>query len=453
MNRCIQCYRCVRFYRDYAGGRDFNVFGCHDHVWFGRHREGTLESPFSGNLVEICPTGVFTDKTFKTHSSRKWDLQTAPSVCVHCGLGCNTIVGGRYGELRRIRNRYHHQINNYFLCDRGRFGYEFVNSAQRVLQPLQRDHRQAPLVTVSRQTALAKAAALLAAGRGIIGIGSPRASLEANFVLRELVGPEHFFAGLSDSDGRLTRLAVDALQKKTLRVPSLLEAAQSDVVFLLGEDIANTAPLLALNLRRLGHRKAAQVAKRVQLPEWNDAGIREVVQYEREMLFVATPQATGLDDVAMLTHRGAPADLARIGFAVAAAIEPSATVPANISAAEKALAENIARALQAAQHPLIVSGTGSGDIHVMQAAFNVACALGTGDRPAALIQTVPECNSVGLSLMGTAGGIESAVAALEGGAADTVVILENDLYRRIEAQWVDRLVKASHWTDRIGSPP
>ena len=138
MNRCIQCYRCVRFYRDYAGGRDFAVLGWHDDVYFGRHEDGPLESEFSGNLVEVCPTGVFTDKTLKEHYTRKWDLQTAPSVCVHCGLGCNTIPGERYGMLRRIRNRYNGQVNGYFLCDRGRYGYEFVNSDRRVPQAIRR---------------------------------------------------------------------------------------------------------------------------------------------------------------------------------------------------------------------------------------------------------------------------------------------------------------------------
>ena len=78
MNRCIQCFRCVRFYRDFAGGKDFDVFGAHNHLYFGRHESGTLENEFSGNLVEVCPTGVFTDKTLKKHYTRKWDLQTAP---------------------------------------------------------------------------------------------------------------------------------------------------------------------------------------------------------------------------------------------------------------------------------------------------------------------------------------------------------------------------------------
>jgi len=62
-------------------------FGSANHVYFGRQKDGVLESEFSGNLVEVCPTGVFTDKTLKRHYSRKWDLTNAPSVCVHCSLG------------------------------------------------------------------------------------------------------------------------------------------------------------------------------------------------------------------------------------------------------------------------------------------------------------------------------------------------------------------------------
>jgi NADH-quinone oxidoreductase subunit G len=96
MNRCIQCYRCVRFYRDYAGGKDLDVFGAHDRLYFGRHEDGVLESEFSGNLVEVCPTGVFTDKTLRKHYTRKWDLTNSPSVCTHCSLGCNITVSERY---------------------------------------------------------------------------------------------------------------------------------------------------------------------------------------------------------------------------------------------------------------------------------------------------------------------------------------------------------------------
>jgi NADH-quinone oxidoreductase subunit G len=183
----------VRFYRDYAGGRDFDVFAAHDHVYFGRHEDGVLENEFSGNLVEICPTGVFTDKTLKQHYTRKWDLQTAPSICVHCGLGCNTIPGERYGTLRRIRNRYNEEINGYFLCDRGRYGYEFVHIPQRIRQPRNRSEPSSPATAA----VLSRLAEIMRPETALIGIGSPRASLEANFALQTLVGADHFFPGVS----------------------------------------------------------------------------------------------------------------------------------------------------------------------------------------------------------------------------------------------------------------
>ncbi|MGH9520600.1 MAG: 2Fe-2S iron-sulfur cluster-binding protein, partial [Terriglobales bacterium] len=114
MNRCIQCYRCVRFYREYAGGTDFDAMGIRDLVFFGRHADGVLQSEFSGNLVEVCPTGVFTDATLKRQYTRKWDLRWAPSICPHCSLGCNISPGERYGKLRVVVNRYHSDVNQYF---------------------------------------------------------------------------------------------------------------------------------------------------------------------------------------------------------------------------------------------------------------------------------------------------------------------------------------------------
>src|SRR5690606_10725093 len=137
MNRCIACYRCVRFYREYAGGEDLNVFGAHHHVYFGRASDGTLESPFSGNLAEVCPTGVFTDRTYGDSYTRNWDLQQAPGVCHHCALGCNIMPGERYGRLKRVENRYHGALNGYFLCDRGRYGYQYANADDRPRRALQ----------------------------------------------------------------------------------------------------------------------------------------------------------------------------------------------------------------------------------------------------------------------------------------------------------------------------
>jgi NADH-quinone oxidoreductase subunit G len=441
MNRCIECYRCVRFYRDYAGGRDFDVFAAHDHVYFGRHEDGTLESEFSGNLVEVCPTGVFTDKTLKKHYTRKWDLQTAPSVCVHCALGCNTIAGERYSTLRRIRNRFNHEVNGYFLCDRGRYGYEFVNSEKRIRQSLIRRSPDSQPELASQHSAIERLGEVLAEGSPVIGIGSPRASLEANFALRKLVGPEHFFQGMDERETRLTTLALKVLQEGPVRVPSLHDVQLADAVFVLGEDVTNVAPMLALALRQSVRRKVMTIAARLRIPEWDDAAVREAVQQERGPLFIATTSSTKLDDIASETYRGAPDDLARLGFAVAQALTNEAPKIADFKDDEKALANRIAAALKAAERPLVISGVSCGSEAVIRAAANVAGALCTDDRKAELCFNMPECNSFGLALIGG----ESINSAFERmvHVPSSVIVLENDLYRRADRGKVDAALDAA----------
>jgi NADH-quinone oxidoreductase subunit G len=453
MNRCIACYRCVRFYREHAGGRDLDVLGAHDHVYFGRHEDGVLESEFSGNLVEICPTGVFTDKTLKQHYGRKWDLQTAPSICVHCGLGCNTIPGERYGQLRRIRNRYHGEVNRYFLCDRGRYGYEFVNSERRIRRPLLHDG-SGELRPVAREAALQQAVSLLTGGKRAIGIGSPRASLEANFALRQLVGAEHFYLGFSESDCRLVSTALKIMQRGPARIPSLHDVEQSDTVLVLGEDVTNTAPMLALTLRQSARQIPMHVAEKLlHIHEWQDAAVQEAIQLQEGPLAIATSGSTKLDEVATKTIRLAPDDLARFGFAVAHAIDAQAPPVTDLADELRILAEESARLLTEGKRPLVVSGSGCGSEAVMQAAANIAQAAHRVVCTAELCLVVPECNSMGLALMG-GNSLEAAFEVARDGAVDTVVILENDLYRRADVGKVDAFLDAARHViaiDHLGS--
>src|SRR5690606_10180777 len=245
MNRCIQCYRCVRFYKDYAGGHDLDAFASGSKVYFGRSEEGVLENEFSGNLAEVCPTGVFTDKTLKQHYTRKWDLTTAPSVCVHCSLGCNTIAGERYGSLRMISNRYNGQVNGYFLCDRGRFGYEFVNAPSRVGLP-RRLNGVERAITIDEVLTYAKSLQ----GSALVGIGSARASLESNFLLRSIVGEQNFYHGVSREEYDTSAIAAEILSTGSVPSFSMKEVEHSDVVLVWGEDLTNTAPMLALAVRQ-----------------------------------------------------------------------------------------------------------------------------------------------------------------------------------------------------------
>jgi NADH-quinone oxidoreductase subunit G len=444
MNRCIHCYRCVRFYNEYAGGLDLAAFGAHNHVYFGRQADGPLESEFSGNLVEICPTGVFTDKTSARHFTRKWDLQTAPSICVHCGLGCNTFPAERGNELRRIRNRYNADVNGYFICDRGRYGYQFVNHPQRIRQPLLKhspgndDNLEAK--PVSTAGILKRMADLLDAGTDIIGIGSPRASLESNFALRTLVGPPNFYLGMSDQDYELVGLAIDTHRNGPARSPSLRDLERADAMLILGEDITNTAPMLALSLRHWLRRRQTAEEIRLGIPYWNDAAIGEIVHEEPSPLYVATTHATKLDAVAAEAVRAAPDQLAQLGFAVANALSAQAPPIADLTAELHPLVEEIADKLKRAKRPIIISGTSLGSAAVLQAAVNVAWALCADRKPSELCLVVPECNSLGLRLMGGR-PISEAFEAVKNGRNTTAIVLENDLYRRAPSAVIDRFLK------------
>ena len=427
MNRCIQCYRCVRFYRDYAGGRDLNVFSAHDHVYFGRYRDGILRSEFSGNLVEICPTGVFTDKTLKKHYTRKWDLQTAPSVCVHCGLGCNTIPGERYGSLRRIMNRFNAQVNSYFLCDRGRYGCAFVNSPDRIRTPLIRTET-GEMQPASPEKVQDYFRGLYHFGTRAIGIGSPTASLEANYALRTLVGSDSFFLGLSMTDYRLLSLVTDILKKGPACIPSLEDMRNSDAVLILGEDVTNTAPLADLAVRCAVRQQPLKKMDAAGIPRWNELGAGYLLQDEKGPLFIASPARSKLDDIATAAYRATPDDIARLGFAIAHELHSESPQPGGLSDRERSFAVNAANALSGAEKPLIISGTGCKSEAVIQAAANIAWAVAASGRVVGLSYMVHDCNSLGLALMG-GGSIEDAFSAINKSNAETVVILERDIYR------------------------
>ncbi|UDI90942.1 NADH-quinone oxidoreductase subunit NuoG [Pseudomonas sp. IAC-BECa141] len=436
MNRCIACYRCVRFYKDYAGGTDLGVYGAHDNVYFGRVEDGTLESEFSGNLTEVCPTGVFTDKTHSERYNRKWDMQFSPSICHGCSSGCNISPGERYGELRRIENRYNGSVNQYFLCDRGRFGYGYVNRADRPRQPMLADGTKLGL-----DAALDKAADLLR-GRNIVGIGSPRASLESNYALRELVGAEHFYSGIEASELERIRLVLQVLKDSPLPVPNMRDIEDHDAVFVLGEDLTQTAARMALALRQSVKGKAEDMAEAMRVQPWLDAAVKNIGQHELNPLFIASLAETKLDDIAEECVHAAPDDLARLGFAVAHALDASAPAVEGLDAEALELAKRIADALLAAKRPLIIAGTSLGSKALIEAAANIAKVLKLREKNGSISLIVPEANSLGLAMLGGE-SVDAALQAVIDGKADAIVVLENDLYTRTAKAKVDAALNAA----------
>jgi NADH-quinone oxidoreductase subunit G len=442
MNRCIQCYRCVRFYRDYAGGKDLNVFASRNNVYFGRHEDGPLENEFSGNLVEVCPTGVFTDKTLKKHFTRKWDLSNAPSVCVHCSIGCNTIASERYGYLRRIMSRYNGAVNGYFICDRGRFGYEFVNDEKRIKTVLIHSKNEIVPEPVNYEQLLSCLDQSLSRNKNIIGIGSPRASLESNFALMTLVGKENFCHGISKKEYLMTNTIKEFLQHTGIRTPSLKQIEKADAILVLGEDLTNTAPMIALALRQAVRNLPNEVAKGKGIQLWNDAPVRELAQDSKSPVFIATPFGDSLDEIAEDTFRASNGDIASLGFAVALKLDKKAPELKSDKKDIEKLAGKIAFSLKNAKNPLIISGVSSNDDSILNAALNIATSLSSIGSKVMLSLVLPECNSLGLAFF-PGKSFEDAFHLIENKEIDTLIVLENDLFRRAEKESVNNLFKKS----------
>ena len=258
------------------------------------------------------------------------------------------------------------------------------------------------------------------------------------------MGADNFYLGVSDSRLALQRAMVDILSAGPAPSASLREAAASDAVFVLGEDVWNTAPILALNLRQAAiNVPAAAAMKQKRINRWEDAALREAIQDRRGPFFVASVEATELDSAAAESFRASPADIARLGFAVAHEIDDSGPNAEGLSEETRTLAQRIARALMLAEKPLIVSGSGLGSPEVVHAAANLARALKTHRaRMPGLSLVFPEANSFGATLLAR-GGIESALKAVRASRGTTLVVAETDLFREVDAAAARELLEGA----------
>ncbi|WP_185962608.1 NADH-quinone oxidoreductase subunit NuoG [Thalassomonas sp. M1454] len=419
MNRCITCYRCVRYYKDYAGGTDFGVFGSRNKVCFGRQQDGVLESEFSGNLVEVCPTGVFTDKPFSAHYARKWDLQSAPSICQGCSVGCNISIGERYGSVRRIVNRYNDSINGYFLCDRGRFGFGYINSDDRLTacKGIKFSGESPSVKDIHISLAKYKA-------EKFIAIGSSRASLETNTALKQLLGADNFCAGLTQ-----TQMLMLQLHQKLIKQHHCVDIdaiEQADFVLILGEDVTQTAPRIALALRQSVRNAGLAIADRLRIPRWQDEAVRTAAGKTLSPLFIAQVSQSKLDDVAQEINYSNADDIALITQAINAKLTaPDADIN-YLEPQQKHFVASATKALQQAQNPLIVSGHSLANVQILQQCLALAenhqGKFGFAIMPSSV-------NSLGLASLidQQTLSLEQVITQLQGEQETSLIIAENEL--------------------------
>jgi len=393
MNRCIACYRCVRTYRDYCGGSDFGVFGSRDRVYFGRVRDGRLESPFAGNLVDVCPTGVFTDKTFRFRS-RSWDLQEAPSICPHCSLGCATVPGARFREVQRVRAGMNREVNGFFICDRGRFGATYGQHPERPRQARVIGRPIAMEATIGMLGARVAAIARQHGGGSVALLGSPRAGFEANALLHtwaeELRTPHVVFEAHAERD-RAARVTAARLGEHAC---SLADIRRSDLVVLVGADPQAEGPLLALAVRqavRAGGQVVVIDPRPVELP----------------CRFTHLPLlAEQLGDALLILGGGAPGALAD---------------------GDQARLTEVRALLNAAQRPVVVGGSELLGSAGTAALFDAVEALTLAGRPVWAMLLLAGPNSFGGALLaGTGPDFDTLLDSMLEGSIRALVCLESD---------------------------
>jgi NADH-quinone oxidoreductase subunit G len=432
MNRCIACYRCVRFYDDYAGGDDLVVLGSRENVYFGRHEDGTLESPFSGNLAEVCPTGVFTDKTLSDSYTRKWDLQAAPSICGQCSLGCNITPAERDGRVKRITNRYHGQVNGYFICDRGRFGYTYSNSKERLDQCLVTTDKGAEATACNYLEALDYVSQIFdeLGADNVLALGSPRASVEENFALQTLVGSDNFYAGITQTQQQMQCRIVEILSSGAVQSPSMKQMESADAVLILGEDLMQSAPRMALAVRQASRNEGFNQAASLGIAQWQDDSVRILTQDQRSPIISVNSTGSELDQICVHALQLNPQGVTEFAAEVSRLIKAGAaddSESASESATPEALA--VAKLLLAAKRPLIISGTSSNQTALIDAAAELAVSLGKAQNQAPWLSYVLEAsNSMGLSMLDGTTHISALQQRLEVAKNPTaLVVMQQDL--------------------------
>lgn len=428
MNRCIACYRCIRYYNDYADGTDFGVYGSNNNLYFGRIEDGLLENEHSGNLVELCPTGVFTDKTYSKKYNRKWDMQYAPGVCHNCSVGCNISIGERYGEVRRIENRYHENINHYLICDLGRFGYSHLNLTTRPKKPVYINNNNSTVLNFKKAVKLG--AIFFQKYNRIIGVGSARSSIENNFALQELVGKENFSHGMPEKEESCVRLILDVLKNSNIYTPTLKEIETYDVILVLGEDLTQTSPRVALAVRQAIKKKAYDVASLHKIPKWNSSSITRIIESYKNSLYIMHTHESKLDDIAEWSYFASIYEQVNLSCAIAYELDKSLPKVKNLSSFLKEKVLLIANKLLLSKKALIISGTHSFSDSIIKSAINIAQSLKINNinHHVGLTFLTSCSNTLGLGLIGGM-SLDYILKEFRENKADAIIFMEYDLYR------------------------
>jgi NADH-quinone oxidoreductase subunit G len=438
MNRCIHCWRCRRFYQDFAGYRDLGAMQISNHTYFGRFQDGPLESPFSGNLIDLCPTGVYTDKPSR-FTGRRWDFERGPSLCIHCSLGCHIIASARYRETVRLEARFSESVNGYFICDRGRYGFYYTNHPERPRRP------RVGTAEVSWENALQKAAEKLleitekSGVQSVACLGSTRSSLENQAMLKRFCGLQGWREPKYFADPSIERKVKNAASRldKTL-VISMREIEQADFIIAVGADPVNEAPMLTLAMRQ-AHRQGATIVMIDPRPIF--------LPFEFHH-FPVTPKDIDFCLNALIKEAVDRSVAETLGKAAVNFYDHGAPMEQPFDGLFKDQLAALAQKLRQSKNPVIVCGTEIVPETTPRLAADNASLLHAAKKRAALFYLMPGPNAFGAALLSSEeGSLMDIVKAIEGGTVKALLIVESDPFRTFPDQ--ERLKQAVEKLDLL----
>ena len=271
--RCILCYRCVRFSQEVTEDEQLQLLERGDRSFVGTFDDRPYIAPFHGNITELCPVGALTSYTYRFRA-RPWDIEEAGSVCTLCPSQCNVSFTVRDERVKRVLGRDNAAVDDGWLCDRGRYGFEMFDAKERIDGPRLRNAGR-----VDWSEAIAAAAAGLAAAgtatAAIIGDASNEEGYLLQRILREALGSPHLDSRIGGAAGRetLARLAAPELSAQV----SDLDAAEA--ILVLGTDPLHSSPILDLRIRKAIRRRRAKLIVASERPTALDGGAETVSRY------------------------------------------------------------------------------------------------------------------------------------------------------------------------------
>src|SRR5438445_2236802 len=250
--RCILCYRCTRFSEAVSEDGQLVARNRGAQSIIATFEDRAYRAPFSGNVIELCPVGALTSTQYR-FEARPWEIQNVPTVCGLCPVGCNVSATTREGKVKRILARNHPEIDEGWLCDKGRFAFTHLYADDRITDPLRRV-RQRGLEEISWEDALEDAERLLrkADGRVAVALSGSETTEEA-YALARLVR-----RGLGSHTALLPEEVGDDLD--AFRAP-LSAIGEAELIVVLGDDpIIERAPIVDLWLRK-ARRAGAEIGE------------------------------------------------------------------------------------------------------------------------------------------------------------------------------------------------